>query len=165
MNHPAWTHYTKSIAEIRPDLDPMAIEDWLVIKFRTLDHLSREDFEREVHEAAELVQRYGANWCADPHGSEGAEDNADCGCDGEDLRQAYHALAVPVENGRTGDAIDVDTVYTIEEAVETLQNAGFNVIEPGYGGDWKAYEPAEVTPVFGWPDEGIGVITITVAAR
>ena len=45
--------YQKRIAEIEPAVDPRHIEGLMRVQYGTLDHLSAEEFKREVHLCAE----------------------------------------------------------------------------------------------------------------
>lgn len=39
----------------RPELDPRFVEAWIRIQYPTLDHLSRDEFGREVRTAIECI--------------------------------------------------------------------------------------------------------------
>lgn len=51
--------YAATIAEMAPGYDAGQIEAWMRLEFGTLDHLSREQFEREVGTAVGCIELAG----------------------------------------------------------------------------------------------------------
>jgi pyrroloquinoline quinone (PQQ) biosynthesis protein C len=50
--------YRRTILEFAPDSNPNHIEAWMRLKYGTLDHLSREEFQEEVQVAVECIAKW-----------------------------------------------------------------------------------------------------------